>query len=124
MCDNHKIAQSGKKRETVQTATPEDRLMTTADRQPVVLTTSSGLGPAAPSETNVSRIDKQDFFRRIATPKPTRSHLSKGSTVLESHDEKFSYPRKPRPAEGSSSALCPLCSEPLDLSSMTDKAWQ
>ena len=121
---NYKIAQSRKGLDTVQTEGLEARQTTTADRQPVEMMTSLALSPAAPTETNASIMDKQDFLRRMAAPKLAHSHISRGSTVRENDDEKFGYPKKPRPEHGSTSALCPLCSEPLDMSVMTDEKWQ
>lgn len=122
---NKKIAESRKQTEPDLPAAPETEQVfqsRTVD-QPTSLCTHPS--PVAPmSETNVSKIDKEELLRRVTTPKPSLSHISRGSSVRESQDEKFGYPKKPSAANTSFGASCPLCSEPIDLSSLTDKKWR
>lgn len=77
------------------------------------------------SETNASRIDKVELHRRVTGPKPSLSHVSRGSSVRESQDERFGYPKKPSATKSTFRVdACPLCSEPLELTGLTDKKWR
>ncbi|KAE8447646.1 hypothetical protein EG329_010617 [Mollisiaceae sp. DMI_Dod_QoI] len=94
--------------------------------QPEIATTFSEPTSSNPlmSETNVSVIDRQDLLNRIRNVKPSNSIISRGSSVREGQDERFDYPRVPSTKQNSSGALCPLCSEPLESSSLTLKGWR
>ncbi|KAH6975803.1 hypothetical protein EDB80DRAFT_740174 [Ilyonectria destructans] len=76
------------------------------------------------SETNASNIDRQDLVHRVKRDKRSFSHISKGSSILESQDDRFVYPKMPSAKIGLMGVSCPLCSEPLELSSLTDKNWR
>ncbi|UKZ96464.1 uncharacterized protein TrAFT101_011253 [Trichoderma asperellum] len=76
------------------------------------------------SETIYSEIDKQDFLNRMSHPRPSYSHISRGSSVRENQDEKFSYPKKPKAERGHLSISCPICSESLESVGLTEKNWR
>lgn len=79
------------------------------------------------SETNASRIDMTELSKRVARMDSTSviSHISRGSSIQESGEESFEYPRRPVKAGAiHGMSPCSLCSEPLKLDGLTDKVWR
>lgn len=100
--------------------TPEGE---TAD-QPNVSTTKKPNRVIPVSETNASKINEDGLHRLVKRPKSSRSHVSRGSSVRESQNETFGYPKKPSATGTSLEVSCPLCSEPLKLADLTDQKWR
>jgi hypothetical protein len=124
---NKKIAKNRERKDTALPAVPENTEQAFEGGGPDNLAT-----PVAPkvnqdipiSETNVSNIDRQDLLSRVKRAKPSFSHTSMGSSIRESQDDRFDYPKMPSAEKNPLGVSCPLCSEPLELSSLTEKEWR
>ncbi|RMJ16654.1 hypothetical protein CDV36_003671 [Fusarium kuroshium] len=117
---NKKIAENREREDTAMPAMSENTEPTIEDGGPEDLTMNAN----PMSETNVSNIDRQDLHRRLKITKPSLSHISRGSSIQESQDDKFDYPKIPRTKETGDDVPCPFCCEPLKLSTLTEKEWR
>lgn len=125
---NKKIAE---KRERSSPALPsaEEIVEQSAESTGLKTLTTSNPGPhdnqhVPMSETNYSDIDRQDFLNQVNRPKPSFSHISRGSSIQESQNEIFNYPKAPKAERGYLYSSCPFCSEPLQQQGLKTKIWQ
>lgn len=72
-------------------------------------------------ETLPSHVSRSKISR---SKKPTASIVSRGSTVQEVQDTAFYYPPEPKPSLGEKYISCKICSEPLEIETLTEKSWR
>lgn len=76
------------------------------------------------SETNASKLDVKALQKHTKHAKPSYSQISKGSSTRGTPDEEFRYPRMPVKNDSTTVVPCPLCSQPLEMKSLTKERWR
>ncbi|RSM05459.1 hypothetical protein CEP52_006275 [Fusarium oligoseptatum] len=56
--------------------------------------------------------------------KPSRSLISTGSTVKDMEGDILPYPPIPKPEVSTTHVACTICSEPMDVSTLTEEKWK
>ncbi|KAF5257316.1 hypothetical protein FOXYS1_12168 [Fusarium oxysporum] len=81
--------------------------------------------PETDLETTPSMLSPTTVIRQhMRSVKPSRSLLSTGSTVKDMEGDELPYPPMPKRDTRTGRATCTICSEPMDISALTEEKWK